>query len=164
MITQVMDYCKNHFIYDSEYKDFAVVVDGITGDFDNTYLTGMYIMISGSYLNDGVYKIASATSSKLTTEDTLIAEDTDDHIIVYSLRIPPTFVTLVAEITTYDTTSTKGVKSESQGQRSVTYGSSSESDGSDWQSVYLSSLSTYKRIIDDRHSFSRYNQTSKRWY
>ena len=163
MITQVMDYCKNHFIYDSEYKDFAIVADGVTGNFDNTYLPGMYIMIQNSYLNDGVYKIASVTSSKLTTEDTLIAEDTDDHIIVYSLRIPPTFVTVVAEITTYDTASSKGVKSESQGQKSVSYGSSTESGGNDWQSVFLSSLSPYKRIVDDRQAFKLYNQPSKRW-
>lgn len=165
-IDAVMTQCNNHFAISAETNVFAVVSDGIEGTFTDTYLTGQYVWIKDSMLNDGVYKIASVASDKLTFVDTdLIAENTDRIICLYGLAPDKTFISLVAEISAYDDTVTKGIKSESQGNRSVTYGAGSGtgSTSNDWQTVYSSNINAYKRMFDYDTVGFKYNIFTKGW-
>ena len=161
MLERVMNYCNNFFVRTLEGHTYTIVADGIEGTFDNTYVAGQYICLDGTILNDGVYKIESVTSTKLTVEETLSAEDTDEITYLYGLAVPSTFVTLVDEINTYDDNVTYGIKSESQGNRSVTYGSDggTSSGDSTWQSVYSKSLAPYKRMYCDKDTFYK-----ARWF
>lgn len=166
MLYEVMNYCKNFFVYSGETDDYEIEADGIKGNLAETYLVGMYVCIDNSFLNDGVYKITGVTSDKLTLDATLQAENTGDTICLYGLKVPSVFITLVDEIESYDSTVQRGVKSESQGQRSVTYGSGSETGSGDntWQSVYANTLLPYMRIVSDKDTFMReYNMTTKSW-
>jgi hypothetical protein len=65
MIDRIMNECNNHFANSIEYAT-AIVSDGITGTFAEDYITGQYVYLVGTRLNDGVYQVASATGSKIT--------------------------------------------------------------------------------------------------
>ena len=118
--------------------------------------------IDHTYLNDGVYQIASVSSTKITLDATLTPEETDDTTFIYGLKVPKTFIDLATEISTYDSGASKGVKSESQGNRSVTYGSGTGDNT--WQSVYAVALSPYKKMYCDKKTFfKRYNMDTKGW-
>lgn len=161
-IDAVMTEINNHFAISAESGTFEIVTDGIVGTFTDTYLVGQYVWLQGTFLNDGVYKISEITTSKITFVDTdLLAENTGDTIYLFGLSPGKTFLTLVSDISSYDSTLTKGVKSESQGNRSVTYGTQ-DGDGS-WQSVYKSQLNAYRRMFDDDISRFSYNINTKGW-
>ena len=143
MIKQVMDSINNHFVNDWEHNSYEIVSDGISGTFSCTYLVGMYILIEHSYLNDGVYEITGVTSSKITVDATLKAENTNDSMTLYALTPPADFISIVTDISNFDEKGL-GVNSESIDDYSVTY----EDDGS-WQSVYKNKLNQYRRVYTD---------------
>jgi len=143
VIKQVMDSVNNHFVNDWEHNSYEIVSDGISGTFSCTYLVGMYILIEHSYRNDGVYEITGVTSSKITVDATLKAENTNDSMTLYALTPPADFISIVSEITNFDEKGL-GVNSESIDDYSVTY----EDDGS-WQSVYKNKLNQYRRVYTD---------------
>lgn len=156
MISEVMEEVRNHFARSVESKAYAIVADGITGSFQEKYVVGQYVWVYNSFLNDGVYKITAVASNKLTLDATLQAEDTGETIVVFGLAPPKAFLDMVASISTYVTNqgTAQGIKSESQGNRSVSYGSgASGAGGSDWQSVYSQQLNKYRRMYDDDESF-----------
>lgn len=161
-IDAVMTEVNNHFAISAESNVFEIVSDGIKGTFTDTYIVGQYVWIKDSRLNDGVYKVTEVETDKLTFEDTdLLAEKTDDYIRLFGLSPSKTFITLASDISTYDGTLTKGIKSESQGNRSVTYGTQ-DGDGT-WQSVYKSQLNAYRRMFDDDTRRFSYNINTKGW-
>lgn len=146
-----MNYCNNHFWRSSECDNFTIVSDGIEGDFDNTYLVGQYIHVKQSYLNDGVYKITGVTSSKLTLDATLQAEDTDDYITVYGCKVPGAFLSIVTDIESWQAknTGTEGVASEIIDGYSISFASGPGGVvGNTWQNAFASRLSTYKQIYE----------------
>ena len=159
-----MDYCKNYFVFSCEAEAFEIVADGIVGTFSDTYVVGQYVSIDDSFVNDGVYKITAVSATKLTLDATLTAENTGDTIYVFGLKVPNAFVTIVDNITTYNATSTKGVKSESQGNRSVSYGSAAGDGNSSWQSVFSGDLTPFMRMFSDKRTYyKQYNMNTKEW-
>jgi len=159
MLENVLEYLNNFFI-NSRYSVIDIETDGVTGVFDtDDFIATQYVSIDGTKVNDGVYKILSVTSTKLTLDATMIAE-TPKNCILWGLAVPKIVVDLTAEISTYDGASTKGIKSESQGNRSVSYGTSLSGGSSDWQSVFGSSLAPYRQLYSDKLSWGL---TSDRW-
>lgn len=156
MIDLIMTQINNHFARSVESQTYEIVADGIQGSFSEKYVVGQYIWIRHSFINDGVYKISAVSSTKLTVEETLTAENTGETIEVYGLVPPKAFLNLVSDIETYvnaQSVTALGVKSESQGNRSVSYGSgASGSGGNAWQSVFSQSLNQYRRMFDDDES------------
>ena len=152
-----MQEINNFFVDTSEYGTFSIVSDGITGTFSESYLVGQYVSIDGSKLNDGVYRITVATSSKLTLDATLLVESA--NICLFGLAVPSAFKTLVTDITAYSTNAVQGVSSESQGGRSVSFAGSSA-----WQSVYKNSLNAYRRVFSDKETYLKhYDIRTKGW-
>ena len=144
MIEQVMDKINNHFVKSLEVKNFEIVSDGITGDFNETYFNGMYVLIKNSYLNDGVYKIIEVDSNKITVDETLQAELSDDNIFLYALAPPKTFIDIVNNIETYDNSTNGGIKSKRIQDMDITY-----TDDNSWYSVFKSKLKQYRRVYSD---------------
>lgn len=141
MIGQVLQYLNNYFEDTVESFD-EVVVDGVLGSFSEYYVAGMYIHLRNSRLNDGVYKIVSATTTKITVEETLIAEkDPNALYTVFGLSIPRDLITIIAEIEAF--TPSDGAVSESIDDYSISY----NGDGS-WQSVYKNKLARYKKVYN----------------
>ncbi len=159
-----MSYVNNHFTISQESRTYEIVADGIVGEFSETYIKDQYVRIQGSVLNDGVYEVESVTSEKVTfIEANLLAENTTRSILFSGLAPSREFISLVAEIKEYDETVVKGVKSESQGNRSVSYGTGGGSGSSDnsWESVFASQLVQYRKLVDSTPS--GYNIYTKGW-
>ena len=159
MLSELLQYLKRWYVCTLETKEFDIVADGIEGDFTETYLVGQYISIDGSVLNDGVYKLTEVTASKLTVEETLLPESVNT-IYLWALAIPRDIISLSETIKTYVDGSTDGVSSESQGNRSVSYGGTSS-----WTSVFSSRLSSYRSVVSDKETFGNsYSIDTKRYY
>jgi len=122
--------------------------DTITGDFTDTFLVGEYIKIENTRLNDGVYLITAIDTGSITIDSTLdltIQTEPEVTTTFTKLFIPGDLVDLIAEITTFNTSSTNGIASESQGDRSISYTSSSSGDTS-WRNAFNSRLSSYRKL------------------
>jgi hypothetical protein len=157
MIGQIMDSIRNHFARYKETRVFQVVSDGIVGSFSNTYIPGQYIWIKNSIINDGVYKVVTATSSKITVEEVLLPEDTHQSFDVYGLGVPRDFLALVADIEEWQTKNggSEGIASEGIDDYSVAFAKGGES--STWKVAFQSRLSTYQKAYDcDKRRKFRY--------
>ena len=153
MIAAIMKEIKNHFARSVEAQAFEIVSDGIVGSFSEKYIAGMYIWIKNSFLNDGVYLLTGATTSKLSVApDTFTAENLGDTIYVFASTPPKDFLALVTEIEAYNSGSgTKdGISSESIDDYSVSFG---KGDGS-WKSVFSQRLNNYRKMWDDDEDIS----------
>lgn len=141
---EIMDSINNYFIDTVEPMTFNIVTDGVTGSFSHAYFVGQYFMIQGSKMNDGVYKITVVSTSKLTIAETLTAENVPEGVI-YGLAVPRDFDSLATQIKSYSAKALDGIKSESQGSRSVSY-----TGDSGWSSVFSKRLNTYRRVYKDK--------------
>lgn len=155
---------KNHFACTAESFTYEVVSDGILGSFSEEYVATQYVWLRGTKVNDGVYKIVSATTTKLTVEETLIPEaNVKKHLAtVFGLAPPRDFLTVVAEIEAYK--SKDGVVSESIDDYSVSFGGTGGGDGS-WPSAFSKKLGKWRQMYDDDYTMLRsYDIRSKGWY
>lgn len=152
MLNQVLKYLNRWFYRLSnglpEYsfsKDCTfTTANKIEADFASTFLVGEYVKIEGSRLNDGVYKISAIDAISLTidaTVDLTITTEPEITCTLTKLDIPKELIALIAEIKTYNTNVTDGVASESQGSRSISYGTQSG-----WQGAFKSRLSQYRKV------------------
>jgi len=151
MISQVMAYCKQHFDRSREAQAFEVVADGITGTFIETYVVGQYIWMVGSFINDGVYKISGVTTSKLTLDATLTAEDTGEIITLYGLSVPKAFLDIVTDIDSWvsGNSGKEGLASESIDGYSVSFGT-----GADGSTSNTPEFEDYEFVIPDFFKFT----------
>lgn len=164
MLDAIMTHIKNHFACTVESFTYEIVSDGIVGSFSEEYVDTQYIWLRGTKVNDGVYKITSATTTKLTVEETLVPEPNAKKRLaaVFGLAPPKDFLTVATEIEGY--TSKDGVVSESIDDYSVSYGGTGGGDGS-WASVFHNKLSPWRRMYDDDYTMLRnYDITTKGWY
>jgi hypothetical protein len=128
----------------------SISADGFNGTFTETYLVGQYVMIKGSILSDGIYKLTDVSPTKLTIADVLQAESST-LITIVGLAIPKDVVALQAKIEAYK--GTEGVASESIDDYSVSY-----QDGSGWQKAFKNELNAYRLMFSDLDRFVvRYN-------
>lgn len=136
----IMDSLGNHFIRSMEKKEIAINNNVLSGDFSNKYLAGMYIIIKGSYLNDGIYQIVKVEGNNITCKGDLVSEVSD--MTIYASTPPKEFIRLIEEIKGYN--ETVGVVAESIDDYSVTY----KSDGSA-ENVYSAKLNKYRNVYSD---------------
>lgn len=152
MISQVMNYCKNHFWRSRERQLYTFVSDGIVGDFNETYLVGQYIHVVGSMLNDGVYKITAVSDAKLTLDATLTAESTTDvYTTIYGCAVPSAFLSVVDDIETWVTANAgkEGLASETIDSYSYSFASDAKGVHNNWQTAFASRLTPFKKIYEE---------------
>jgi hypothetical protein len=133
----------------------SVVGDGFVGNFKETYLVGQYVLIKGSILSDGVYKLTGVSPTKLTVSDFLEPESTG-LITIFGLAIPRELIALEAKIQAY--TSKEGVASESIDDYSVSY-----KDGSGWQTAFKSELNAWRIMYSDLDPIMSKYRWQDRW-
>lgn len=153
MLNSVLREINNYFFeYTLGVKDFSYTKDvTFTGtdtltasDFSDTFIVGEYILIEDSRVNNGVYLITAIDGTTITIDTTLdltITTEPEREVTLTKCFIPGELLALVEDIKTYDTNITTGLTSESQGNRSVSYG-----DSSGWKKAFTSDLSIYKRL------------------
>ncbi len=94
----VMREVKNFFEISSETGGFSLAGGKIA--LKDKYKAGQYILLSGSLLANGVYKIAADENGVYTLEGAAVDEDWSG--IVFGLAVPPDFVALCAEIKAFN--------------------------------------------------------------
>lgn len=159
-ITEMMEYCNNHFLCTVEtpqltFKDTASVytIEGVLGE---EYLVGQYIYIYGSKLNDQAYKIKAVATNKLTVEESVLNETSDD-VVIFGCAVPKSFITLESDISNWDSKNggLEGITAERIDDYSISFGGTSGGgsgvDG--WQGAFSSRLNNYRRIYDDIESY-----------
>ena len=158
MLNEVIEYLNNYFFkYTLGVKNYTYTKDvtfTATGtlaatDFSSTFVVGEYILIENTRLNDGIYLITAIDATTITVDATLdiaITSEAEVEATLTKLYIPKQLIALIADIKTYNTNTTDGVVSESQGNRSVTYGTSSGGGASGWQSAFKNRLERYKKL------------------
>ena len=139
-----MSYCNNHFPDTLEFAN-AIVADGVTGLFGEDYIAGQYVYIHNTKVNDGVYKVVSATSSKITLDATLTPEATDRTMYIFGCAIPTDFLAVVAEIEAWESSNggKDGIASETVSRYSVSF-----SDSGGWTKAFAPKLKVYRCIYD----------------
>ena len=143
----VMKYLKNYFFNFKEYGEYSILNNTI--EVRGNYLTGQYIMIKDSILNDGVYKIAKVENNIITLEEELNTELFTGYIC--SLSVPNEFVTLCEEIKKFNEKHVKtNIVSESY-PMGYSYSKSTSTNGkpTTWEQVFSSELYSYRKIYDD---------------
>lgn len=123
----------------------SIATDGFNGTFTETYLVGQYVMIKGSILSDGIYKLTGVSPTKLTIADVLQVESST-LITIIGLAVPKEIIALEAKISAYK--GTEGVASESIDDYSVSY-----QDGSGWQNAFKNELNAYRLMFSDLDVF-----------
>jgi hypothetical protein len=150
-ISQVMDYCKNHFIRSSELVTAVFAGQTVTASFGDTYLAGMYLMVEDSFVNNGVYKITLVAGNVITVEETFTDENTSESIRFYGCTPPNGFVALVSEIDSSNISA--GIVSESIDDYSYSIGTGADGIGGVF-TAFQSQLAIYRKVYDDRLKWS----------
>lgn len=151
MIAEIMKECNNHFWRSNERRMYSIVSDGIVGKFSEKYIPGQYIHLTGSFLNDGVYKLTAVSESKLTVEEGLKAEDTGEYFNVYGCKVPTEFLTLVTDIESWASNNfdKSGIASESIDGYSVNFATNPDGTiGNNWKNAFKTQLTPYRQMFE----------------
>ena len=157
MLNAVLRELNNYFFeFSNGVKELQFTIDStfvapdtINGVFTDTFVVGEYILIEGSRVNDGAYLISAIDGSSMTidaTVDKTIKAEAEVECTITKLFIPFDVVELIADIKDYNSNVKTGVRSEQQGNRSITYGGGSSTSASGWKSAFANQLSTYKKV------------------
>ncbi len=147
---ELCGYVRNYFLRD--YVDPAKYIHKGTWTIANGsiqdlpfLIPGQYYRITGSALNNGVYKYREGGAPSMPSE---VFEGE-----IWAMYVPVDFVALVNEINTWlesNTTALNGpYQSESFGGYSYSKGSHIRADGTEfapWQAKFASRLSRYRRL------------------
>ncbi len=142
-LTDVLKHLGNYFERDYESGNFTISANTI--EVNKSYKTGQYVRIMDSLLNDGVYKVVSATDGEIILQETLSDETFNGYIV--SLAIPSNVVDISKQMQDYQAMVAKGIASESVPNYSVSYSSQSV-----WQS-FDDILKPYSKPYRGRYAF-----------
>lgn len=167
----VMNSVNNHFIETLEVLELdflgasAPPGEGeIRGYLKNDYLVNQYVLIRGTVLNDGVYKIKQI----VTAPDNLVSfkvygdlyEEFEVMTYVYGLAIPRSFLELVQKISDYSnddqTLDNVGVATEKIDDYSIGY---QDPNTTNWKMKFSSELNNYRRMYTDISDCTSYAKT-----
>lgn len=132
MLYEIMRHIRNFFVYKS-YKDKFTIKDGVL-DLDEIK-DGMYFLIEGSLLNDGVYQAP------------VTLQDEEFNGLVAILNPPHKFIELSTEISTYvENHKANPYSSESFGGYSYTRATNKSGNLVGWQDVFRNRLNTWRKL------------------
>jgi len=146
ILERIMEECNNYFYRWKETKVFKIENNVI--EVNGTYLTGQYICISGSAMNDGVYKAEIVANNKIT-----LIGLTDEVFegIIYGLTIQKGFIELSKKIEEYISKNVVSNKS-SEGFNNYSVSMAKDKDGKplQWQEIFESDLNIYRQAFDGK--------------
>lgn len=140
MIEQILDHIHNYFVREKYTGNFVVSNGAIEVDFLQDC---QYFKIVGSVFNDGVHQYGI---------DGLIDEAFEGE--VWSMAVPPSFISLVDEITEWVSKNRDAInspfQSESFGGYSYTKSSYANGNGNSgditWQGMFRNRLNAYRKL------------------
>ena len=139
MLLELMRECKNFFDISEETGNF--VIDNNIISLSNDYIIDQYILITGSVLNNGIYKIKD---NLYTLEN---SKDEGFTGTIYGLAIPKDFIKLSETIEKYiqDNPQSNKIR-EKIGSYDVSM-ASNEKGTITWQQVFARDLNPFRRMF-----------------
>ena len=141
MLTTVCRHLRNSFIHTVERGEFVIASEKINAK--GTYLAGQYILITGSLLNDGIYKVI---------DDVITLKDATDETFtgaICGLSIPADFLNLVDEISQLQDSSAEfssAYVSESFGGWSGSRATNQNGVVAGWQETFAIRLNPFRKM------------------
>ena len=122
-IYQIMNYINNFFVITNEANTFTLTSNKIYYEdgFEESYVTGQYVLIKNSIGGDGVYKVISVTSDSIFLDTTFSVTESTRNIDVYGLAVPPDFIALVNKIIAKLDSTDYGTKRVRRGDTEIEY-------------------------------------------
>lgn len=141
-VGQVMRSVRNYF--ESGYRATAYKISGGAIAPDDLLREGMYIAITGSFYNDGVWKIGEGMKLEA---DGAVPKDENFYGRVYFLAPPADFLTLCESIAEFaKNTPVNGLQSESFGAYSMSRASGKSGGILTWEDAFANELSAYRNM------------------
>lgn len=144
MLTEICAFLRNWFARDKFFGDFVISNGQLTRSDGSALplLSGQYFRVIGSIFSDGVHK----------TDDVLTDEEFSGA--VWSMAVPPDFLSLVNDITGWITDNAQAIASPYASESFAGYAYSlkdgaSASDGTgglSWQSQFAARLNPWRKI------------------
>lgn len=148
MLLDLMRETRNFFMRSAETGEYTAY--GNTLSPAPGALPGQYIALTGSVINDGVYR--ARAGGAFETEDGEDAQFTQETFTgtVYLLAVPASFSALARKIDAWneENGSGKEVASESFGAYSVSYAQGANGPVR-WQEKYAREIATYRRMFKE---------------
>ncbi|NCC04651.1 MAG: hypothetical protein EOM37_11560 [Proteobacteria bacterium] len=151
MLNEICEHLHNFFdTRDGEFIDRTAgtftISDGIISPLSTSIISGQYIRIVGSLLNDGIY--LKSTYPGLSAD--FVSQDLKDEIFtgaIFGLAIPRDLVTLDTEITAYVAANpATGYISESFGGWSGSRATGANGAPISWKSAYAARLNRWRKV------------------
>ena len=141
---KILNYLNNYFYRFGEKGTYNITSNTI--EVRGTYLEGQYIRLTGSILNDGVFKVINVEDNTITIDG---AVNEVFEGCIYSLAVPKEITELEKQINKYEEENQKGgYASESFGNYSYTKAQSPNGGLATWKDVFRNELKPYRKIID----------------
>lgn len=140
MLTEVLGHLHNYFEA-AAFPGTYAIGDGGIDNLPPSLVEGQYIRITGSLLNDGVYRLP------LTADSGLVVETFSGCI--FGLAVPRVLLELVTEIETWcasDAGQASGYTAESFGGYSYSRAAGADGAPLSWQGVFRSRLNQWRKV------------------
>ena len=138
---QILDYLNNYFFIQGEKGTFTITDNKII--VSQKYLQGQYIYLTGSIMNDNIYRIESINNNEITIVG---ANNEVFEGVIYSLAIPPTIIELEGKIKEWNLGhKPTNLQSETFGNYSYTMATVNGKLAS-WKDVFQEELKPYRKL------------------
>jgi len=146
VLLKLMKECNRFYIYTKESNDFTIMENEI--NVTNKYLINQYIILQGSILNNGIYKIIASENNKITVTPTMQNEHFSGEL--YGLNIAPSFLELSNKIDEYQTKNKQtNLRSESFGGYSVSWATGKNGAVAGWKDVFKDDIKDFWQFFAD---------------
>lgn len=143
---KILRYLNNYFFRFKEVGEFEIVDNKLTGT-KGQYLEGQYLLVEGSYLNDGVLEVLSVGENEIGLKKACSEKFKG---VVYSLAIPNSLKELAKEIEEWEEDNKKtDIISESFEGYSYTKANVNGRVAT-WKDVFKEELKQYRSVSDGR--------------
>jgi len=142
-ILEVMQELRNDFVVDGEHGEYNIDTGEIT--LQNDYISGEWVAIVGSKLNDGVYMVKVGDRSHILTDgesNVTVTHDESFEGSVYRLRLPRLLISVCKDIQSYNPSDI--VSERVDGDYSVTFATGKNGKPLTWQEKFSGELDQWR--------------------
>ena len=151
MLLSVLRHIRNYFDHTEERGDFSLVDSNII--LQGEYKIGQYILITGSILVNGVYKIVDIAGKlhSLESADGTASDIVSENFngVIYGLVIPPDFLNIVNDIKAFVDEQGAPTNIRSETNQNYRWESALDKNGNiaGWEQIFSTKLAPFKKMF-----------------